>query len=409
MVSVTRPVRTLSFPRSFKHRLKLPGQDWTEETRSYEYPMFWSFMGVEKGPKTSPFATREVYHSTIETTTFNGLRVMAGPGFSGEYVDTFVDFLPWSLGQTHSQCISFDPGLLGWQPDMDTLVDRAVDGVYQPPSLINFLLELDDIPNMLDSLRSGVQWATSRRGRRYLQRLSAPRTRLRVREDVVDPLGNGVLTTNLGLLPLWSDLEGFLNLAARLQADYRNVQYQLTSPEGMYGSMKRKATYTREFDVGWCKFKVHGTHTRRYGARISADISADMPFVSQDSWAASGINWDLQTLWNATPFSFLIDYVVPIGDALRSSRIFSNPRILDSWVTDKIEGSASFETLDSAVEWNVGTVLEPGYWGFNFRYYWRRPSLWDTPDGTSVRDISLVPNPRQLANTLSLLNNFVGR
>lgn len=420
MVLETRPERFLFTPQRdvVKRRYDYTGP-WEEIPIEFGRPASNSAMSVETGPKAERIQARDCYHAKFSTQLYKPSRVYTG-FFSVEYDAPLTD---WTVSGgsdnfrwiTQQMVLPRESPLYTWSPDVDSMIDAFVDRVYQIPSLINFAAEFDDLPRMLRNgqraLRRLQDDANRRAGYPFNRRTSRHIRRTRAAGgdvgDLIDSASGGILTTNMGIIPLLSDIEGFSVPLLSGLAGYRDVRHRMTGDRGLRVARKKRFKYEHSLALDGHSgryIEVKGEHVRRYVAYARAKFPQGDPFTGLDTWAASGINLDLQTLWNATPFSFLIDYVFPIGDALRSSRIYADVSLHGACMTDHYTGEATFHhPVNSG--WGNGVVTEAGRWNFTFDIFSRTAGLWDIPDSISIRDIE-PPSWLQALNGAALARSL---
>jgi hypothetical protein len=110
----------------------------------------------------------------------------------------------------------------------------------------------------------------------------------------------------------------------------------------------------------------------------------------------------LSVLWNATPFSFVADYILPVGDFYQSPRVV-HPSIVDIWSSTKRVGyiDVFWTTSDG-----VAMPLQSGQWTL----YERSAAAWDTFDGIQAniqpRSVTFF-SPTQFQNLLALGGSFL--
>lgn len=263
-------------------------------------------------------------------------------------------------------------------PDIDSLLDDVVSEMLGEFNLLNFIVEFGDIPEL---------WA------RW------------------NGLDDAVLRTNLGALPLWSEAvaiysrivdysEKFENLRNTFKRGVRVMDSQVEDtvlPRQPYGS---NPTELYESDQRL---------QRNWGAIVTGDFHNPVRSALQ----RGGVFIDLSVIWNALPMSFLIDYLLPIGNALARDRVYFNPSIRASWTSVKRSSVTRLYRLPFSIGggprpqdgdyYLTDTVVEESYE--------RAPGLWDTFDGISTggHDSSrsiLALSPRQWSNVLALISSF---
>lgn len=133
--------------------------------------------------------------------------------------------------------------------------------------------------------------------------------------------GKGVvdayLTYHYGIKPLLYDVSGAVNALVRLPADDWTVQV-----EGKYADVSE-----RHHKVGGLvPFRTHSTARNSAIVRIRAHQKT-LSRADDVRWA-TGLDNPLGTAWELTPWSFVIDWVTPIGDWLSGVNAL---RYYDRW------------------------------------------------------------------------------
>jgi hypothetical protein len=82
--------------------------------------------------------------------------------------------------------------------------------------------------------------------------------------------------------------------------------------------------------------KVKGKVKTVWGIRFTGQISNDLRGVIK----RFNINLDLAALWEFIPFSFVIDWLIPIGNALNRGTGLDNIKLVQSWYSQKVDYTA---------------------------------------------------------------------
>lgn len=353
----------------------------------------------ERGPKPSRRSVRYVYHRKIHRVSFNPLKV------TSEGYDFFCGQTTVKAYNPHVVLLSNEPSLLAniiasgsdsmlWIPDIDTVVDTAIDNIYRPPSLINAIAEAGEIPELLLAGWKKLKMLNLPPGTNLQSLLRLARSP----NKLADLMADTVLTTNLGILPTFSEILSITEMVRKGVAAYEQARRTVEKQGGFRVSKTKEIDIS--FDHTWPtgSYAITGKTKRIYGAYASAKFpNGGLPDLS--SFAAVGLNWDFQTLWNMLPMTFLIDYFVPVGEALRRARLYTDLVITDGWKSDLMQGSFSGRSTQEFGYSGSGT---PATHGGEYRIYRRDRHLWDVPDGISVKDYKLFPSARQLSNISAL-------
>jgi len=112
---------------------------------------------------------------------------------------------------------------------------------------------------------------------------------------------------NWGILPLISDLKSILRILSNLETNLRDFAYETSTKE--------------DHQFSW--YNVYGDHfygnqycTYHYAGR--GDLGGGRE--AQILLDRLGFMPDIATAWDLIPFSFVVDYIFPIGDYLESFR-----------------------------------------------------------------------------------------
>lgn len=390
-------------------------RDNREYSRIVNVPYYssWESLTGYKGPKTfGQYEVRPCLHRKLTVASFAPIQQR------DERYDFFEgEGTTWHVFPEASSMDAMVPQILTTKlmvldedeyenPDIDSLVDGVIDNLFQPPDLLTFVAEgVRELPELLlNSWRSlGYLNLPSQVSNaavfRQFRQMRDPR-------HAADMLSEQVLSTNLGYLPLVSDITSISDLLYSGAQQYVRAQWAIENSDGLRIVSNQNGTINRTFgdSLGIGSYQTFGTNRRVYGCRVYADFPEGNNTWTREAQAAVGLNWDLRTIWNLTPFSFLVDYIIPIGDALRGARLFANLRVLDgtSWVSDKGE-CEFFGTIGASAEIEPGVRSFPGVHNGYFRFFNRRAYTWDVPDQISVRNDGLFQmSGREWANSLSL-------
>jgi hypothetical protein len=192
-------------------------------------------------------------------------------------------------------------------------------------------------------------------------------------------LSNGTLNYNFGLKPFISDVRS-------LAEGLRTLQSRLRSLKSQAGTLCRRH-YRETCDVSTEIPEVGGTHIWRNRASISAQVvrNATMSYTYQfpnlDALDSAiygfldsiGMQLSAATVWEAIPYSFVVDWFFNVGDFLKQfekSWIDIEINIVDYCLSTRIEGRCVTETRlyksdESCSEWSPNTLR-------NFKSYRRR-------------------------------------
>lgn len=285
------------------------------------FPGYYTFQGVRYEEPTSGFLSKEVIVSD-DNPTIRGVKPCyhyrwrddIGPlrgSFrnswgSGEYYNKFhYNPLDDINRAVHEVAISLPPC------DWDSAVQSVVPTMHNNFNLLNFAAEFDDVRNLYSSLHSNLS--------RLLNRRSISRGRLRRSLPSLQTLGESNLNYQLGVAPIVSDgraiVDTLQNIGDRFsrasQNLHRGVRFAKRDTEHVY------KVYPVQWDpLTQCEITIAGSFVRTYGGFVRGSLPYDPVRFLLDYL---GVYPDLNTLWNSLPFTFVIDYFVPIGSALQSN------------------------------------------------------------------------------------------
>jgi len=226
---------------------------------------------------------------------------------------------------------------------VDSVARSVREHIPVEVSIPNFLLELDDIPKTVTSLGK-----LSRYGPDTLNGLRTAVSSRKV--NLGKTVADHWLAWNFGVMPTINDVTSFIG-------SHANVEKRIAFLKRTYKRetrFRRSRCFTESYDTPWVYHGStsigHAFYTRkvvRRSTRISAggyvyhDLSgfddADNRFLAYAS--AYGFTKPLSVIWEATPFSFLIDYVSNVGDLVNSvsAPVFDGTITLKSaWTTRKV-------------------------------------------------------------------------
>jgi len=237
---------------------------------------------------------------------------------------------------------------------VDSVARSLKEHIPADVSIPNFVLELGDFPTSLKALKDLALLTKTGSLKAFRGRVGWPRP---PRKTIADAW----LAVNFGILPLVSDVRNFM-------ASHDNVERRIRHLKDTYKKevpFRRSRKFLFNFDSGpWVRNDYlyssnvpFGTSKRRdFGRKVvtvtcggtiyhtlSGFGDLDKKFLSL--LASYGFMKPLSVIWEATPFSFLADYVTNIGDIVNSHSlpVFDGEITLrDVWTTVKVEN-----------EWNV--------------------------------------------------------
>lgn len=184
-----------------------------------------------------------------------------------------------------------------------------------------FLFELREIPGLIKDWGNDLLKSRDLIVSRKVDLRKVPRV-----------VGKKYLEYQFGVMPFIKDVMGMLNFQA-------NVQKKLNALDDMqHGVLRRKTTVWTDSSVsGWYNYYVTALYREATKFRFKMETSrhrwvstrwtTDMPLPSNDqdryllaTRLAYGLDISLSTLWEAMPWSWLIDWFSNIGDLVASGR-----------------------------------------------------------------------------------------
>jgi len=197
-------------------------------------------------------------------------------------------------------------------------IEQRYASVAEPHSLLNFGFELRDIPKMVK------YWKQS-----------------------------SYLSWEFGVAPFVRDLRIIVDNIRNAHDRYQDLVEHATkgTPRNLSAAAKRPASWDATL------YGVHYSGSGSVTGRARGRVYTYLPGLSEISQEvtpvldALGLHLDSTTLWDAIPFSWLVDWFLPIGDILSEihDRRFIRPEL-------SIQGSLSYKmTLTGEAMW-VGST-----------------------------------------------------
>lgn len=183
--------------------------------------------------------------------------------------------------------------------------------------MLNFLYELKDLKPLIKYVSKFNFAKLNRDMRKVLQS---------VRTDPSKPLAEAHLANEFAIKPMLSDITEIFN---QIFATVTSAQNKFSEA----GSTNQKRHYSEGAvldNVGaWCLsgYDSWSTHVWRVMGRRTVTYTATLrynyKYTQRPGWDAFTRYWGLdlnaEAVWNAIPFSFLVDYFVKIGDSLHAA------------------------------------------------------------------------------------------
>jgi hypothetical protein len=202
-------------------------------------------------------------------------------------------------------------------------------------SLVNFFLELGDVKSLLDSAQKVSRTLQKHggthtlRGLRKLGRRNFASSRKKVREiarDTALASSDAHLAWNFGVLPFVDDVKEFFNLESSIR---KRIDW-LKKTHGKKTSVRRKRTlqlsnvtlrsqfagppgFSSSYDVETLISNIKVTQVLGATAFQRFDGLDSANSILRFRARALGLDRPFSVIWEAIPFSFLIDYFVDMG------------------------------------------------------------------------------------------------
>lgn len=223
----------------------------------------------------------------------------------------------------------YEPNITGLTADLEIVpVNRHLGadlrnaqatawGTMQPRfegdiSMFNFLVELRDFKSLFVALRN-KPW---KRLGRYFKRLK------RKGVDPTKPLAQARLTSEFALKPLISDI---VKITAQISETVTAAQQDFADAGAESSSRHYTETFNGSFNstvsAAYAKYQPFINSGNQEHMKFTATMQYTYMYSQRGTVNAIMRYWGLnptpEAIWNAIPFSFLFDYVIGIGDAIR--------------------------------------------------------------------------------------------
>lgn len=199
-------------------------------------------------------------------------------------------------------------------------------------------------------------------------------------KEVLDAPSKLVLTNSYALSPLIADTHGALELLNdkdRADPNRYAVRARKTTKEAFY----TESELTRDVYMAKCRFVAK--HKGFHGCMVRLDYYIENPFLR--TLAQLGITNPLQVAWELVPFSFVADWLLPVGSYLDT---------LDATVGLKWRGGSISQLTKSQISYGVSAnpptsnsalyrinVRQQNITGSGRMVYLNRRTLLNSPSG----------------------------
>ena len=274
-------------------------------------------------------------------------------------------------------------------------------------SMLNFLYELKDVKSMIKAgydLMSKISAAgISRTINKFIRDHKV---------DVTKPVSEVYLTYTYGIAPLIADFKSIIqNLLATV--DEAQKQFALRGENGNtshYREVLASSDNTHRdrwpmwTTYGTCSSTVfHATLAYFYDYKVRDASSAFLKY-----WGLTG---SAEALWNAVPFSFLVDYFIKVASALRTMDTDENVRMRDYHYCESLLTELSSGTYFTPGGYNEYAFLLDGVEGsYGAQTAGTRARRYDRVVTSPNKGIALPrlnqTSSKQYANMAALLRSF---
>ena len=259
-----------------------------------------------------------------------------------------IELIDWGYNLQHDLVISSVLGAAKpHYPNLDRLYKGRVGALANSFSGTNFLLELGDVPELLKGLPLLHAAESLSKGKR------------------IEAGKNLFLANELALQPFIGDLQGLYDIWKRFSRSRQQFEKTLRKQE----PIKASRSGSNKVDLLLFDFlRVRGTVNwqTKAGALITGKMSTPAGlYPVLNALDAFGLYVDASAGWNALPFSFVVDYVLPIGNTLEKFRdpyVGVTTQMVRAWQTLKLEAKVTC-TWEEPDTWeapingsNLGTV-----------------------------------------------------
>lgn len=320
----------------------------------------------EIGPRNGK-VNRPCNHTVIQTTIVP-FSYESNPIYMGYWADGILEYREVHKNKTYSGGTP-PAGLWGSIGSLDIqqfhskTISDSLEQIPTQLSLPNFLLEIDDFGRTLDVLKQ-LQGFGYRSVKDLKLGLSTSGGRKNLVERFTEYGANVHLAYQFGVKPMISDIQSSFDVIAKVQ---RRIAH-LKRTRGKRIKIRRSKGFnlplypeSRWFFSGpyYTKWTpTEGKTTLSMGLDIVQNLQGldDVSRLVTAYGSALGFNKPLSVLWEAIPFSFLVDYVTNIGAAFQQPAFEAfegKITALDGWSSVKTEVAATLE---------IG--VPPSYGGF---------------------------------------------
>lgn len=286
----------------------------------------------------------------------------------------------------------FDPMPVGFSAVMQEAYGK-IKPFESTISLPNFIWELRELPQLVEYLRK--MWKLSKR-RVFHSRTAA----------TANAVADTHLTYAFGVMPLLGDIQSLISLYQDFLESYTNFvnnnkKVLVARSSQLVDCPKLRTIKGQGGPWIWTEkrsgFTVRLQCTIKYKYTILGPIPPPVPSLLL-KWA--GFRFDPRILWNALPYSFMVDWVLKVGDWLKQwdeGTIPCRITILDCCVSQKESYKVSLWHEYAPTGTWTGSPPMDGYFGTIIVKHYRRKKVTvgdlrpflPKIDGLSLRELAL--------------------
>lgn len=265
-----------------------------------------------------------------------------------------------------------------WASLSATALQTMLPSFHSQNSLVNFLLELKDFKSVVKYMFNGISGKL-----KLLDALVG----FKKGDKPFKNLSRMYLSYSFGWRPLFNDIVAFIQTVSGFEARYRELMQRAGSPQQSYwgtwiaGTAANETVYYTNGagdgpNGGWVgtfigkyrlKIVQEATKGIRYHATLRYRYAMPDELRSAGGKAKAfldllGVARNPAILWNAIPFSFIIDWIVNVSkylERLRVDNIDFKTEILDFCHSARIERAVRCEMAGENFFYPTGTSLLP--------------------------------------------------
>lgn len=277
-------------------------------------------------------------------------------------------------------------------------------------SLINFIYELKDFRDIAKFIAKAPITTLGNRLRRTLSRLRR-KPGYGTTWELTRPAAEAHLANEFAIKPLISDI---MAISAQLYEIVREAQNQFQ----LDGHALNSRHYTEEmFNSGTTAQKYNTPYLlgNHYRTTFGATLKYKYSYVQRPTFDALAHFWGMkltgEAMWNMIPFSFLLDYILGVGKAIK---VMSHDKNVHTQIFDYAESLLTTDSSGYHIDCDVhpSRVLIDGKFrtgmslisGSESTLYTRRVTV---PNEGAVLPRIRRPNNKQALNASALLRVFL--